>query len=136
VVELLVLLYFTGPLLLTIATTFATMLVAGRRDSWEGGQVPRLLLVADLAVLALAWVVIATAPDRTSNDAVCKDLNGYDVLCTFSFGSAVVGGAAWGTASLERDSGYLRLIGYAAVALALPYVIAIRAFVATACGWN
>ena len=113
------------------------MLVAGRRDvSWEGGQVPRLLLVADLAVLALAWVVIATAPDQTSNDAVCKDLTGYDVLYAFIFGSAVVGGAAWGTASLERDSGYLRLIGYAAVALALPYVIAIRAFVATACGWN
>jgi hypothetical protein len=104
--------------------------------SWEGGRCRACWWSPTGALLALAWVVIATAPDQTSNDAVCKDLNGYDVLCTFSFGSAVVGGAAWGTASLERDSGYLRLIGYAAVALALPYVIAIRAFVATACGWN
>lgn len=131
------LLYFFAPLLLTIGTTFATMVVVARRDEfWEGGRLPRWLLVADIAVLGLAWVVIATAPDQTTSNGVCKDLTGYGVLYAFIVGSAVVGGTAWGTASLRRDSSYVRLIAYAGVAIVVPYVIAIRAFVATACGWN
>lgn len=131
------LLYFSAPLLLTIGTTFATMVVVARRDgSWEGGRVSRWLLAADLAVLALAWILIATAPDQTTSNGVCKDLTGYGVLYAFILGSAVVGGTAWGTASLRRNASYIRLIAYAGIALGVPYVIAIRAFVATACGWN
>ena len=130
-------LYFFGPLLLTIGTTFATMVSAARRDqSWQGGRVPLWLLLADLTILAVAWILIATAPDQTTSNGVCKDLTGYGVLYAFILGSAVVGGAAWGTASLRRDSGYLRLIAYAGVAIAIPYVIAVRAFVATGCSWN
>ena len=77
-----------------------------------------------MGLLALAWALIATAPDQTTSDGVCKDLSGFDALYAFIVGSAVVGGAAWGTASLQRDSGYARLLGYAAVAFIVPYVIA------------
>ena len=131
------LLYFFAPLLLTIGTTFATMVWVSRHDEfWEGGRVALWLLLADLGVLALAWLVVATAPDQTTSNGVCKDLTGYEVFYVFILGSAVVGGAAWGTASLRRDSGYARLVGYAAVAIVVPYVIAFYSFFATACSWN
>jgi hypothetical protein len=50
--------------------------------------------------------------------------------------TAVAGGSAWGSASLQRDSSAGRLLVYAGVALAVPYVIAVRALFATSCTWN
>jgi hypothetical protein len=133
----LALLYFCAPLLLTFGATFATMAWhRGREESWNRSRVALWLLVADLAVLTLAWVLIARAPDVTTGNGVCKDLSDFDTFYALVFGSAAVGGTAWGTASLQRDSSGARLLGYAAVAIAVPYVIAIRAFVATGCTWN
>ena len=56
-----------------------------------------------------------------------------DSLYLLLLGSAVSGGLAWGTASLQSDSSLGRLLGYAAAALLLPYVILIRWTWAAAC---
>jgi hypothetical protein len=49
--------------------------------------------------------------------------------------SAVLGGVAWGAASLQDSLG--RAVGYAAVAICLPYGIGVLYFFAVACStWN
>jgi hypothetical protein len=63
-----------------------------------------LLLAADLGIVALAWVLIATAPDVTTSNGQCKDLSEFDAFYALVLGSAFVGGLAWGTASLQRTS--------------------------------
>jgi hypothetical protein len=50
---------------------------------------------ADVGIFALAWLLIALAPDVTTSNGVCKDLEGFDAFYVFVFGSAVVGGVAW-----------------------------------------
>lgn len=130
-------LYVWSPLLLTIATCFATMYALGaQRETPSLGRIPAWLLLADVGIFALAWLLIALAPDVTTSNGVCKDLEGFDAFYLFVFGSAVVGGAAWGTAGLRRDTGYARLVSYAAVAIVIPYAIVVRAVFATACTWN
>ena len=95
-------------------------------------------MIALLGIVATARAMIWLAPDsqRTSDGDTCKDLRDWsDAYYLLALGAAVVGGLAWGAASLQRDSGYLRLLTFAGVALCAPYVIAVRAFFAPACGW-
>jgi hypothetical protein len=130
-------LYVWSPLLLTIATCFATVYALGmHRETPSLGRIPAWLLLADVGIFALAWLLIALAPDVTTSNGVCKGLEGFDAFYLFVFGSAVVGGAGWGTAGLRRDAGYARLVSYAAVAIVIPYAIVVRAVFATACTWN
>jgi hypothetical protein len=140
VVVVLIWLVYSGPLLLTIGTALGTMYWLGHRGEYlKGSRVPVGLLIGDLAIFAIGLAVIATAPDsqETSNGQVCKDSRDFDeVLYPLVFGSAIVGGLAWGTASLQQDSGFGKLLAYAGIALVLPYAIVVRAFFATACGWN
>ena len=128
------------PLLLTIFTAMVTMYRAWPRgDFLKGSHVPDWLMIGLLGIVAVAWAMIWLAPDSqpTSDGVSCKDLRGWDeAVYLLVFGAAVVGGLAWGTASLQRDSGFFRLLTFAGVALCAPYVIAVRAFFATACGWN
>ena len=128
------------PLLLTIFTAMVTMYRAWPRgDFLKGSHVPGWLMMGLLGIVAVAWAMIWLAPESqpTSDAASCKDLRGWDeALYLLVFGAAVVGGLAWGTASLQRDSGFFRLLTFAGVALCAPYVIAVRWFFATACGWN
>ena len=129
-----------SPLLLTIVTALATMYLSWPRgDFLKGSHAPDWLMVALLGIVATAWVMISLAPDsqHTSDGRSCKDSRDWDeafVLLVLS--AAVVGGLAWGTASLQRDSGWFRLLIFAGVALCAPYVMAVRAFLATVCGWN
>jgi hypothetical protein len=129
-----------APLLLTIFTALATMyLTWPRGDFLKGSHAPGWLMIALLGIVATAWAMIWLAPDsqRTSDGDICKDSRDWsEAFYLLVLGAAVVGGLAWGTASLQRDSGYLRLLTFAGVALCAPYVIAVRAFFATACGWN
>lgn len=128
------------PLLLTILTAMVTMYRAWPRgDSLTGSHVPGWLMMGLLGIVAVAWVMIWLAPDsqHTSDGRSCKDSRDWDEAFTLLvLGAAVVGGLAWGTASLQRDSGWFRVLTFAVVALCAPYVIAVRAFFATACGWN
>ncbi|HET7515410.1 MAG TPA: hypothetical protein VFJ60_11470 [Gaiella sp.] len=128
------------PLLLTIFTAMVTMYRAWPRgDFLKGSHVPGWLMIALLGIVAVAWAMIWLAPDsqQTSDGRSCKDSRDWDeAFVLLVFGAAVVGGLAWGNASLQRDSGFFRLLTFAGVALCAPYVIAVRAFFATACGWN
>lgn len=128
------------PLLLTIFTAMVTMYRAWPRgDFLKGSHVPGWLMIALLGIVAVAWAMIWLAPDsqQTSDGRSCKDSRDWDeAFVLLVFGAAVVGGLAWGTASLQRDSGFFKLLTFAGVALCAPYVIAVRAFFATACGWN
>jgi len=95
-------------------------------------------MIALLGIVATARAMIWLAPDsqRTSDGDIYGPESWSDAYYLLALGAAVVGGLAWGAASLQRDSGYLRLLTFAGVALCAPYVIAVRAFFATACEWN
>ena len=97
------------PLLLTIFTAMVTMYRAWPRgDFLKGSHVPDWLMIGLLGIVAVAWAMIWLAPDSqpTSDGVSCKDLRGWDeAVYLLVFGAAVVGGLAWGTASLQRDSG-------------------------------
>jgi hypothetical protein len=83
-------------------------------------------MIALLGIVATARAMIWLAPDsqRTGDGDTCKDLRDWsDAYYLLALGAAVVGGLAWGAASLQRDSGYLRLLTFAGVALCAPYVI-------------
>lgn len=125
-----------APLLLTIGVALAVIRFAFRDNVLEGSRIPLWILVADLGIFALAWILISTAPDLTTSNGVCKNLRDFDAFYPLVLGSAVGGGFAWGTASLQQSSSWARLVAYAVVAMAIPYAIAIRAVFASACGWN
>lgn len=129
-----------APLLLTIFTALATMyLTWPRGDFLKGSHAPGWLMIALLGIVATAWAMMWLAPDsqHTSDGGSCKDFRDWDeAFYLLVLGAAVVGGLAWGSASLQRDSGWFRLLTFAGVALCAPYVIAVRAFFVTACGWN
>ncbi|HEX7072073.1 MAG TPA: hypothetical protein VF190_14770 [Rhodothermales bacterium] len=92
---------------------------------------------ADVGIFALAWLLIALAPDVTTSNGVCKDLEGFDAFYVFVFGSAVVGGVAWERPAFAATRAMrARLVSYAAVAIVIPYAIVVRAVFATACTWN
>jgi hypothetical protein len=130
-------LFYAAPLLLTFGTTFASMLgLRNHARLLEERNTPRWLLVADLGILALALVLIATAPDLTTSNGHCKNLEDFHSNYVLIPGSAVVGGLAWGTASLQQDSSAGRLLGYAGIALTVPYAIFVVSVFATACTWN
>ena len=127
-----------APALLTIFTAMATMyLTWPRGEVLKGSHAPGWLMVGLVGIVGATWVTILLAPTRNTSDGQsCKDFGGDAVFVLLVFSASVVGGLAWGSAGLQRGSGWFRLVTFAGVALCAPYVIAVHAFYATACGMN
>ena len=91
-------------------------------------------------MVIVGWALIWAAPDShnaNGSGEICTDARDFgDGFFFVVFGSAVIGGLAWGTASLRAESGLGRLLGYATVTICAPYVIFVPWVLFSFCGWN
>jgi hypothetical protein len=111
-----------APALLTVFTAMATMyLTWPRGDFLEGSHAPGWLIVGLIGIVGATWVMIELARTRHTGDGQsCKDFGDWDgAFVLLVLGASVVGGLAWGTAGRQRDSGWFRLVTFAAWRCAL-----------------
>ena len=105
-----------------------------------GSRVPLGFLLALIGFAIVAWGVIWAAPDEPNQvgGGSCKATETEwvdNTLQVLLLGSAFFGGMAWATASLDDRASSAKLLGYAALALAIPYVILVSWISVALCGY-
>lgn len=134
--------------LVPVVVMASTALIAGAvlgpyRDRLKPARVSGLLLTAQVALIPISWLLIRAAPRRPDNDAgfgaTCPDTEAWTgTFYLLLLGSCLLGGVAVGAAYAADRPEKDRTIGYAVVAVVVPYVVAGMWIVGALCGgtWN